>query len=120
MRPIDVVDGAGKILFRVPALIRSPPSAIAGSAPGHTYGDIITTAKQKHEQHPRVGEVYLDHALSSKLKTYHPQLDDIRQWNKIRAHYNLPLLPVGATPAEEVADVTSSPSSIFTGEDDVA
>lgn len=91
MRPIDVVDDAGVVLFRAPPALRSLPS----TTPRHrseTLGEIVQTANQKTAIHPVLGARFLEGALNSAVPKIQDDPKLLQQWNRILRHYGEPLL----------------------------
>lgn len=69
--------------------------------------------------HPAVGQAFLDDRLGRKVQQVGPDLERVRQWNRVLAFYNLPQLPIGPDPtSNEEATIVSSGGGVFTGEDD--
>ena len=102
LRAIDVVGNDGAVLFRVPPLMRSLPTAHQKDI---AFFDIVQESILKGEVHPNMGEKALDDRLRD-LRTGATLLDieTARQWNSIRARYNLSLLPI---PGESAGTTTS-------------
>ena len=116
-RPIDVVDGAGKVLFRVPALIRYIPTRLNGS-PRDSLSQLLATAKLQSERHPALGNAYLKSALETKDPRVGPDLESAKQWSAILVRYGYPPLPIpGLEPAVDDSQKTASEGrSIFSDE----
>ncbi len=93
LRAIDVVDNVtGQPLFRLPPLMRSLPTVYQAEVNFHS---MIVDAQAHERNHPNMGERYLDRELS-KVRTGATLMDveTAKQWNAIRARYNLPLLQI--------------------------
>ena len=116
-RPIDVIDGGGKVLFRVPSLFQPIPTSANGD-PRNSFTEILSLAKKKTEMHPVVGQAFLDDRLGRKIQQVGPDLERVRQWNQVLAFYNLPQLPIAGAPASAEAAPVSDVGSVFSGEDD--
>jgi hypothetical protein len=93
LRAIDIAnDATGEILFRVPPLMRSLPTVFQQEV---NYGNIIVETQARYHVHPNQADNYLQHQLA-KVKTGATLIDmeTAKQWNDIRARYNLPPLPL--------------------------
>lgn len=92
LRAIDVVAPNGEVLFRVPALMRSLPTAHQSDV---NYYDIVHESLLQENVHPNLGQRTLDRQLQ-RVRTGATLLDveTAKQWNVIRMRYGLPLLPI--------------------------
>jgi hypothetical protein len=94
IRPIDVVDNfTGEALFRLPALMRTLPTAFQEEM---RYAEIVMDAQAREtSQHAIVAERYLGQQLG-RARTGATLLDveTAKTWNNIRVRYGLPLLEV--------------------------
>lgn len=117
-RPIDVSDYNGNILFRVPALSRTPSTRL-NSDPRRSMNEIVSTAKLKSDQHPMIGSTYLQVQLENKFGEALPDLDTVRAWNAILLRYNLEPLNIPGTLKPDEAAAPASDKPLF-GEEDEA
>lgn len=92
LRAIDVVGLDGEVLFRVPSLMRSLPTAHQNDI---NFYDIVHDSLLKENIHPNLGQRALSEHLH-RVRTGATLLDveSAKQWNQIRQRYNLPLLPI--------------------------
>jgi hypothetical protein len=99
-RPIDVVDGVGNVLFRVPPLQRTVRT-ISVREERPNYGNLVTHSELMRKNSPQAADMWLRQALDRNLPQGGVDLEPVHQLNEIFKRYNLPLLPVGESPAEE-------------------
>lgn len=114
-RPIDVIDGTGNVLFRVPALQGTvqTKSERDGRIP---ISAIQSTAALKRRQSPIAGENYLTHALEKAVPKTKLDLEPILQLNAIFKRYNLPEIQIAHS--VEVSHQAEERQIGFTGEYD--
>lgn len=96
LRPLDIVDNTtGEVLFRVPALMRSLPTAFQQEI---NYSEIISETQARENVHSVMAEKFLHQHLSN-ARTGATLLDvkTASEWNVIRLRYNLPPLTVMGT-----------------------
>lgn len=114
-RPIDVVDGIGNVLFRVPALQRTVRTVtLRDERPN--YGNLVTHAELMRKNSPIAADAWLKQALDKTVPKGGVDLEPVHQLNEIFKRYNLPLLPVGPSPTEEKQ--VEQRAATFTGEYD--
>lgn len=94
-RPMDIVDLQGRVLFRVPALMRELPTVVSR---GHrtSISHLADEAKLKAEVHPNMGQQTLAIGLQRHLPKTATQadIDSAKQWNAILKRYGHdPILP---------------------------
>lgn len=119
LRPIDVVDtDTGAILYRVPPLMRTMPTAMDMEINYHT---MVTEAQLRENVHGAMADTYLRQQLMN-IRTGATLLDveTAKLWNVIRHRYKLPLIPVVDEQGHvmTVSDTSSSASATVTFADD--
>ncbi len=92
LRAIDVIGTDGEVLFRVPPLMRSLPTAHQEDV---NFYDMVHESLLQENVHPALGQRSLDSSLR-RVATGATLLDveTAKQWNTIRHRYNLPLVPI--------------------------
>lgn len=106
LRAIDVVDQTGTVIFRVPPLMRSLPTANQNDV---AYSEIVGDSLLQENIHPNLGQASLDKKLRNvRTGATLLDVDTAKQWNAIRARYNLSLLPIPGESAGTSASGTIS------------
>lgn len=116
-RPMDVVDAAGEVLFRVPPMMSHIPTRINTSAM-QAINRVVLESKLKSEQHPRMGEVALQVGLQRHQPVRRADVVTARVWNTILVRYGYQ--PVGdiGTALVETPTAPASDKPIFGDVDD--
>ncbi|QVD49139.1 hypothetical protein LUCX_69 [Xanthomonas phage vB_XciM_LucasX] len=104
-RAIEVVDdNTGEQLFILPPLMRSLPTVFQEEL---IYSNIVGGSLQRTDVHPMVGQNFLADALRRvQLGVKGPDLESLKNWNSIRARYNLP--PIGGEAAVKLGAAPAS------------
>lgn len=97
LRPIDVVDPRGNVLFRVPALLKTLPTQQHFSGLS-SVAEALKEYQSTSNIHPMLGDETFKARMQSKLPTPDADLTDLMTWNAILAHYNKPTLPLPGQP----------------------
>lgn len=88
-RPVDVVDGAGKLLFTVPAIMdRSAVNPAANVRGGIMH--VIATASQLRQISPQDSDAYVDSELGSRammMQSTPGLMENVKTWNAIMLRY---------------------------------
>jgi hypothetical protein len=100
-RPIDVVDGGGTVLFRVPALQRQLPTRTSEDR-RHPLATVAAETALRMRRSPIEAEHFLEHALNARLPRAPIDLEPIKQLNEIFRRYNQPEIPLGKEIAAEI------------------
>lgn len=110
LRAIDVAGTDGQVLFRVPPLMRSLPTAHQEDV---NFYNMVHDSLLQENVHPVLGQRSLDTSLR-RVTTGATLLDveTAKQWNVIRHRYNLPLVPI---PGETGSLMATSPTVSTTG-----
>lgn len=114
-RAIDVVDGAGNVLFRCPPLQRALPTRVArdGRPP---IAEVSTQANLRRQQSPARGEAYFEQAMNARVPRTRLDLEPLLQLNAIFRRYNIPEIPIAKE--TELKHEAEKRGSEFTGEYD--
>lgn len=86
MRPIDVVDPSGDVLFRVPPILSSDKTHFSRNREEST-GDILALGEKKSEIHPRLGSTYVWEKLQKRIVKEPVTPEDVKQWDAILKRY---------------------------------
>lgn len=109
MRPIDVIDNAGNVLFRVPALFTSVPTKISGGFNG-SLSQLGEETRLRMDQHPAVGRTFLNHHLNQVQLGEGPAHEKAVQWSRILQRYGYD--PIVEVPSDTPATAsTASPAA---------
>lgn len=100
--PVDVIDTAGRVLFRVPPIL---DKTAINSNPDVRLSifDVIATSEQLSKIHPNQGRVYLDVELTKRAKYISvptDMLETLATWNSIFKRYDRPEIQTMAQPEE--------------------
>lgn len=111
LRAIDVYhDNTKEVLFRVPPLARQVDPKATGRGMHSAY-QVISTAKQKHEVLPALGDQHIKSTLVSALKRTPVHVEDAKQWNAILERYGYSPLFDNPTDTEQPTVEDDSPFS---------
>lgn len=116
-RPMDVVNPANEVLFRVPALMSRIPTRKHNTA-RESISTVVNEAQLKEKVHPKMGEIALEAGLKRHQTPRRADMETAKQWNAILVRYGYPpIAEVGeVSPSDLKAPEASKP--IFSGEDD--
>lgn len=96
-RPIDIVDAAGEVLYRVPSLHRTLPTEVRDRTPQSAQRSVYSIASRSEmlsKNSPRAGKAFLHNALATKVPRAGVDLERARAFDAILRRYNLPgILP---------------------------
>lgn len=119
MRPIDVVDPAGNVLFRVPSLLRRLETGRGSTDPKQSYSRIVAEAKLHLDRHPVLGATFLEQSLGRMAKGGSIDYETARQWNMILARYGKELLPIEMPATETTSqDTKKDVGNLFSDEEE--
>lgn len=121
-RPIDVIDTAGNVLYRVPSLHRTLPTEVRDRSPQSAQRSVYSIANRSEllsKNSPRAGKAFLNNALSTKVPKVGVDLDRARAFDAILRRYNLPgILPDRLLTNAEERTKSADPDQLIEGFDD--
>lgn len=106
---VDVVDDAGNILFRMPALLERNIISHEEASKRGSLASMLITAEMMIRQSPRRAQSYLEHELDGRgIAKNRDEIINQRQarWNHILAHYGKTLTATG-----DVTEGASAPAA---------
>lgn len=93
MSEVDIIDGAGRVLYTVPSLFDTDFLSIARRDPGDSIADIYQQYDLRSNNLPQVANNYLNKALNTKLSkiklTSNRANENLNRWNTILTRYGL-------------------------------
>lgn len=119
LRPIDVVDFAGNVLFRVPSLLRRLPTRRNPDSYQNTFSSIVAEGKLHSDRHPVLGRTFLETRLAQVSVDGKIDYDTAGRWNEILKRYGKEPIPVEIPGTPKSTEGTSSNvGSIFSDEEE--
>ena len=103
--PVNVYRG-DEFLFQVPPLMNTIPTKAKRTTYADTVAEISETAVLKSRQHHRLGNAYLQAALTPKVTVDPVNLSALKAWNDILVRYDYPPLLGDIIPSETDGGVT--------------
>ncbi len=97
---VDIVDRDGTVLFTVPSLLRDTP-LMEKRHPNDTMREAMAEYVNYASLHPKMGKVYLEKVISSKIPRKPADVRYIRRWNDIFIRYGL--RPIDLSPITKQA-----------------
>ena len=101
---VDVVDGAGQVLFTVPSLFDTSVIETVQRDVGNSLADITHTFELKNNNIPIVAENYLNNQLTKKLGIVKPSTnrEEVeKRWGSIFARYGIEKTTTQSTAKED-------------------
>lgn len=119
LRPIDVVDFAGNVLFRVPSLLRRLPTRRNPDSFQNTFSNIVSEGKLHYDRHPVLGMTFLEARLAQVSVDGKIDYETAMRWNEILKRYGKDTIPVNLPDIKKTTEGTSSNvGSIFSDEEE--
>ena len=113
MLPVDVMAN-GKVLYRVPALVRTIPTT-ANPIGRMPMSEVLANAKLKAEVYPPAGDAYLDAHTSARISKVSTNMEELVAWNNIFTRYGYdPIVIPGI--ALTGGESETPASDVFTGD----